>query len=272
MNVQSEQSESTRPMRTPWWYFLVLMVALTALTLGDLRTLSAQDIELATDAPAALSPEESQQLFRLPQGFRIELVASEPHVADPVAMAFDAQGRILVCEIHGYNLEGYLDILELNKTGTLDTAVRRILANDRAIQQAQQEQYGTVKLLTDTDGDGRVDRATVWADRLPPCYGVVPATRRRDRPLRTRHPVSGRPRQRWSRRSSRNAVHRLWRRRNVDADQQSALGSRQLDLCRQRCGQRRYDSRPAPEGTRDSSAPSASASDPMAVPWSRPAG
>ena len=122
---------------------------------------AAAEIPLATDAPRPLTPEESQQRFQLPPGFRIELVASEPHVADPVAMAFDARGRIFVCEIHGYNLEGYLDVLELNKTGVLDKAVRRIPANPDAIRNRRpQEQYGTVKLLEDTDGDGRMDRAT----------------------------------------------------------------------------------------------------------------
>ena len=60
------------------------------------------------------------------------MVASEPLLADPVAMAFDARGRIFVCEIHGYNLEGYYDILELNKTGVLDTKVRRVDASPEA--------------------------------------------------------------------------------------------------------------------------------------------
>lgn len=145
-----------------------------AVAMAPARGLVAQ-VELATDAPKPLSPVESLAHFRLPEGFRIELVAAEPHIADPVAMAFDAKGRIFVCEIHGYNLEGYLDVLELNKTGQLDTAVRRIPANQQAIEMAEREQYGTVKLLEDTDGDGRIDRATIWADRLAPAYGVVPA-------------------------------------------------------------------------------------------------
>lgn len=135
----------------------------------------AEGIPRATDAPKPLKPEESLKRFQLEPGFRIELVASEPYVADPVAMAFDARGRIFVCEIHGYNLEGYLDVLELNKTGELDKAVRRIPANPKAREEAAKNQYGTVKLLEDADGDGRVDRAVVWADHLPPCYGVVPA-------------------------------------------------------------------------------------------------
>lgn len=135
----------------------------------------AAEIELARDAPRPQTPEESVEHFQLCPGFRIELVASEPHLADPVAIAFDAHGRIFVCEIHGYNLEGYLDIQELNKQGVLDKKVRRIPANPAALKEAEKEQYGTVKLLEDTDGDGRVDRSTIWADRLAPCYGVVPA-------------------------------------------------------------------------------------------------
>jgi putative membrane-bound dehydrogenase-like protein len=135
----------------------------------------ADQVVPAHDAPQPLPPEESLRRFQLPLGFRIELVAGEPHVADPVAMCVDARGRIFVCEIHGYNLEGYLDVLELNKTGVLDKAVRRIPANPKALEEAAKDQYGTVKLLEDADGDGRVDRSVVWADRLPSCYGVVAA-------------------------------------------------------------------------------------------------
>ncbi len=153
-------------------------LALAAAWVGPaalLHPVLAAGIPRATDAPKPLPPEESQKLFQVPPGFRVELVAAEPLVADPVAIDFDARGRIFVCEIHGYNLEGYLDVLELNKTGVLDKAVRRIPANPEAIKKAAGEQYGTVKLLEDADGDGRMDRATIWADRLPPCYGVVAA-------------------------------------------------------------------------------------------------
>ena len=136
-------------------------------------TIDADEIRRRADAPRPLSPEQSIKHFRLPKDLRIELVASEPLVADPSAVAFDQRGRLFVCEMHGYNLEGHLDVQQLNKTGVLDKVVRRIPAGPEAKKAAEEETYGTVKLLTDTDGDGRMDQADVWADRLPPCHGLV---------------------------------------------------------------------------------------------------
>ncbi len=128
-----------------------------------------------TDAPPPLSPAESLKRVKLPPGFRLELVAAEPLVREPSGVCWDEHGRLFVCELHGYNLEGQYDIDELNKTGKLDLAVRRIPANPGAIAAAKKETYGTVKLLLDTDGDGRIDKADVFADRLPPCYGIIAA-------------------------------------------------------------------------------------------------
>jgi glucose/arabinose dehydrogenase len=105
----------------------------------------------------------------------MELVASEPLIREPSGLCWDERGRLYVCELHGYNLEGQYDIDELNKTGQLDREVRRIQANPRAKEAALAETFGTIKLLTDTDGDGQMDRAVVFADHLPPCYGISPA-------------------------------------------------------------------------------------------------
>jgi putative membrane-bound dehydrogenase-like protein len=157
--------------------FASLLALATAATVSTLLASgSAGDkIMPATDAPPPLSPEESLQRFQLPEGFWIEPVAAEPLLAEPTGMCFDAKGRLFVCELHGYNRDGYYDILELNKTGVLDKAVRRIPATKEAEARAEKETYGTVKMLGDTKGTGRFDRMTVFADRLPPCYGVVPA-------------------------------------------------------------------------------------------------
>src|SRR5262249_19823280 len=128
-----------RHRRFLWPTMLVLFG--TAGARGPRPALPAEQIPAATDAPKPLTPEESRKRFRLPAGFRIELVAAEPQLAEPTGMCFDARGRIYVCELHGYNRDGYYDILELNKTGVLDKTVRRIPASKEAQERADKETY-----------------------------------------------------------------------------------------------------------------------------------
>lgn len=89
----------------------------------------------------ALSPEEALQSFEIAPGFSIELLAAEPLITDPVAMEIDEQGRIYVVEMHGYPLD--------------------------------KSRTGAIKLLLDEDGDGKPDRATVFADELRFPNGVM---------------------------------------------------------------------------------------------------
>ncbi|MBI4624112.1 MAG: HEAT repeat domain-containing protein [Verrucomicrobia bacterium] len=91
------------------------------------------------DAPA-LTPEEALKRFRLPAGYRIELVASEPLINTPVALDFDPDGRIWVVEMRGY---------QNNPDGS-----NRL------------ESVGRIVVLEDTDGDGRMDRSRVYMDGL----------------------------------------------------------------------------------------------------------
>ena len=133
------------------------------------------EIPKPADAPQPLAPAESAKLFQLPAGAKIRLLASEPLIREPSGICWDDKGRCFVCELHGYNVEGQHDIDELNKSGKLDMEVRRIQATEEAKRKAEAETYGTVKLLRDTDGDGVMDKAIVWADRLPPCYGIAAA-------------------------------------------------------------------------------------------------
>ena len=76
--------------------------------LPSLRTLSCLAVLLllgcATHEPP-LSPEAALKTFHLPPGFRIELAAAEPDVVDPVALAFDARGRMFVVEMTDYPLD-----------------------------------------------------------------------------------------------------------------------------------------------------------------------
>jgi putative membrane-bound dehydrogenase-like protein len=144
------------------------------LLLGIASTICGQ-IPKPDDAPKPLAPDESARHFKVPEGFRIELVASEPLIREPSGVCWDERGQLFVCELHGYNLEGQHDIEELNRTGQLDRVVRRIQADERHKKAAEAETYGTIKRLFDIDGEGRMDRAEVWADRLPPCLGICPA-------------------------------------------------------------------------------------------------
>ena len=175
---------STRPI-TPVLILITLVWSLTAITSAPAQTrptstrpAQSRGIAPAADAPQPMTPAASAACIRLPDGFRIELVASEPVIQDPSCIAFDERGRLFVCELHGYNVEGHLDVSELNKTGVLDKKVRRLrweLMGGKIAEQARALQYGVVKLLSDSDGDGVMDRAEVWADDLPPCYGVLAA-------------------------------------------------------------------------------------------------
>lgn len=89
----------------------------------------------------ALSPTEALQTFYLPPGYFLELVASEPLVRDPIAIDWDTHGRLWVVE-----MPSYLRNLELPEPN-LDPMCR-------------------VVVLEDTDGDGKMDRRTVFADGL----------------------------------------------------------------------------------------------------------
>lgn len=135
----------------------------------------AAQITKPADAPKPLSPADSARRVSLPDGFRLELVASEPLIRQASGVCWDASGHLFVCELHGYNMEGQYDIEELNKSGKLDRVVRRLSAPPEAIARAKKDQTGAVKRLIDHDGDGVMDRAEVWAADLPACYGLVPA-------------------------------------------------------------------------------------------------
>ena len=74
---------------------LTLLLLVLPLCLGD-----------PPQSPKPLSPREEQATFRVLKGFRVELVAHEPTVVDPVTMAFDEDGRLFVAEMIGYPNEG----------------------------------------------------------------------------------------------------------------------------------------------------------------------
>jgi putative membrane-bound dehydrogenase-like protein len=99
-------------------------------------------------APAptpALAPADAQKKFTLLPGFEIRLFAAEPDVINPVAMTWDERGRLWVLELYEYPL------------GAPPGAKPR----DR------------IKILEDTDNDGRADKVTIFADGLNLATGLL---------------------------------------------------------------------------------------------------
>src|ERR687887_147387 len=98
-------------------------------------------------APYNSEPDQSKPMFaieaaaklRLPPGFRATVFAAEPDVQNPIAMAWDARGRLWVAENYTYAESGRKFDFNLRE---------RIL------------------IFEDTDGDGRFDTRTVFTDEL----------------------------------------------------------------------------------------------------------
>src|SRR5690606_9284727 len=86
--------------RTILLAFLASSVLLLALPLGG----TVADDEVVAEAARTLqrvppmAPEASLEAFDVPDGFRLELVAAEPLVRDPVAVDFDERGRMFVVQ------------------------------------------------------------------------------------------------------------------------------------------------------------------------------
>jgi putative heme-binding domain-containing protein len=91
----------------------------------------------------ALSPTEAIKKMTVPAGFSVELVASEPDIVNPVAMTFDERGRIWITESLEYP--------------------RRSVGPGR----------DRIKILEDTDGDGKADKFTVFAEGLNIPSGIA---------------------------------------------------------------------------------------------------
>ena len=103
------------------------------------------------DGPSpAKTPAQEQATFQLEPGLTIQLVAAEPMVQDPVAMTFDASGRLWVVEMRGF-------------MPTIDG-------------EGEKQPVGRVSVLEDTNADGQMDRSTVYLDSLvmPRALALVP--------------------------------------------------------------------------------------------------
>src|ERR1700676_2933672 len=94
----------------------------------------------------ALSPQDSLKAIHLSEDFHVELFAAEPEVMSPVEMAFDENGKIYVAEMLDYPDD----------------------------PPAGKPARSRIRLLEDTDGDGKIDRNTIFADNVLAVSGMPP--------------------------------------------------------------------------------------------------
>ncbi|MCH8830715.1 MAG: hypothetical protein IID45_14150, partial [Planctomycetes bacterium] len=101
--------------------------------------------DLAAQLPRIkpVEPKDALSTFTLQKGFRLELVAAEPMVSDPVDACFDENGRMYVAEMHGYPFSQ--ESTRLNPKG------------------GGKKNAGVIRLLEDTNGDGRMDKSVKFA-------------------------------------------------------------------------------------------------------------
>ncbi len=90
----------------------------------------------------ALEPNEALAAIVVKEGYRLELAAAEPLVRDPVAMSFDENGRMFVVEMCDYS-------------------------------EQDNEFLGNIRMLEDTDNDGRYEKSTLFAHHLSWPTGVI---------------------------------------------------------------------------------------------------
>ena len=118
----------------------------TTAKLPDLVDRRAFNEILSPVKPEARTPEASRASIVVEPGYQVELVASEPMVVDPIALAWGADGGLYVVEMRDYpnGLDGH------------------------------GEPGSRIRLLRDDDGDGKYDRSTIYHDGLAFAMGLFP--------------------------------------------------------------------------------------------------
>lgn len=94
--------------------------------------------EPQTKMQKPLDPAESQKHYTMPEGFKLELFAAEPQIGKPIAMTWDERGRLWIAETVDYPNE----------------------------MQRKGEGRDRIRICEDTDGDGKADKFTVFAEKL----------------------------------------------------------------------------------------------------------
>jgi putative heme-binding domain-containing protein len=146
-----------------------------ALLLGLLLALPATAQQQHIAPTEALSPADERKTFKVPDGFEVQLVASEPDIEKPMQIAFDAKGRLWVCTSRLYPFPAEGDTKPTDKLFVLsdfgpDGQAKKVVtfADDLNIpigvlplpdcNSVIISEVGRIVKLTDTTGDGRADK------------------------------------------------------------------------------------------------------------------
>ncbi len=108
------------------------------------KQLVGDTVRAAASTPA-LHPAETQKLIQVPAGFEVRLFASEPEVVNPVAMTWDERGRLWVLELYEY---------------------------PKGVPKGEKGR-DRIKILEDTDADGKADKVTVFAEGFSLATGLA---------------------------------------------------------------------------------------------------
>ena len=122
-----------------------LLIAILVLTTGGALFAQKEEGWNPDTTFPPLSPAEAIKTIEIPKGYRLECIASEPMVEEPASFAFDGNGALYVCEWRTYMQDEF--------------ATKELAPVSRVVK------------LVDTDGDGIMDKRTVFIDNV-----VLPRT------------------------------------------------------------------------------------------------
>jgi quinoprotein glucose dehydrogenase len=150
---------------------LSLFAGITAAAAQTLQLEPFERLPTPVIDPASEDAVLALKRFSLPAGLEASLWAAEPMLANPVAIDFDERGRLFVSETYRYrtsvlDIRGYMGMLEQDMA--LRTVDERLKLHRDVFGEAGAKQLAiegeVVRLVEDTDGDGKADKTSVYAD------------------------------------------------------------------------------------------------------------
>ena len=121
-------------------------------------------------APASTEAEIRIKQFKVPPGFKVDLFAAEPMLANPVAFSIDEKNRFYVAETHRYrssvlDIRNYMFMLEDDLASrTVEDRAAMSRRNFGAQAKDLEIETEVIRFIEDRSGSGKADFSTVFAD------------------------------------------------------------------------------------------------------------